>query len=600
MWYLVMPCVLMIGYWALLQRMDADATWWQLTALPNPIFDWWFYVQILASDLMDGTHVLFHGLGFFVAPTLRAARSLVPHLTYAELYFFGLVVSFVASLWLFAVLFRVAAKLGTAEARTCSIIVFLCVEAVLGLRPGASSWYVPFFLVGLIALFLAEDAWETHHRTRAIGLTFAALLFGLAYPWYFLCLATTAALLIAHRFLTWKIAAILLAAGAVVAAVVIGLRDAWLPVVLASHTLESMARGGIGFSHLPVASNTIVAIGAWWIAWLLQAKRSRSATMLLAWTALGVLWLQNTFTGAAITPDHFIYATWILSALSWGMWPSASQVLKGGRSATFLSAAGLAAAAYAALVLYRILFVYDLSSVGGVMIHVGIWTFLALGLLSTARASARGIIAGFFVGILLTTVGLIGSIRFADFQRADMQAYLGFLAWVKPDADRRDLTWCSDWNAEQLLAANAGLKIRPNTVALLDPVPTASLQEEQIDIAAFFHALGTDQGWRIERQLLFSEDLLCDLNQRARTILPRFISDERRRTFLIGCDQTKADAERRAITKKMEDRWNAPLPETSAVCDRFIVRSELQDYWRIPASYPPVYRDTRVTVYGRR
>ncbi len=615
LWYVVMPIVLCLGYWTFLNTLDVDGDWRRLTAITNPIFDWWLYLQILARDALSGMHTLFTGLAYFMIPVLAVVKWLSSFLTWSEIYYLSLVLSLVLSIWLFAKLLKEAAGLGTRQARVYSLTIFLMAQSVIGFRPGASSWYVPEFLVALIAFWAAENAWVNGRVRRALVLDGVALFFTLVYPWYFLFVATSVVMLIALRYLKAAHARIILAAGIVCAFAAILSRNAWLPRLLAAPGIPVLVRGGIGFGHLPIISNTLVAIFFWWAAWFAWIRRSaaqsepddqrsKAVALLVMWSALAILWLQNVLTGFPYISDHFVYCVWILSALSWVVWIRLAPAIRGTRFATFSCWLGAGAAAYVAVIVYQIAFKYTLISMGGELIHLANWTFVALALCSTplgSRGQAMMTRLALAVAVIFTVTGFMGAARFAGQETSDLREYAGFMRWAAAsNAPNQDITWCSDWNAEQLLAPNTGLKIFPSTVFLMDPVSTEELQRRLVDVSAFFNTVGSDEGWRYEREILFCTDLLCDINARARVLIQRVVKDEGARTFIIGCDQAAMDRIRADVVAQMKARWAAPMPETSNVCDRFIVRHSLDAYWRIPASYPKLYSDASLTVYGRR
>jgi len=322
------------------------------------------------------------------------------------------------------------------------------------------------------------------------------------------------------------------------------------------------------------------------------------------WSALAILWLQNVVTGFAYIADHFVYSVWILSALSWMMWSKLAPAIKGTRIAKVAFGIGVVAAAYAAAIVWQIAFKYTLISMGGELIHLAAWTFIALALLGTplgTHGQKMLMRTAFVIAACFTIAGFMGAYRFAGQETSALREYRGFIQWTSASrSSNQDITWCSDWNAEQILAPNTGLKIFPNTVALLDNVTTSDLQRRQIESAAFFNAIGSDQGWRYERQILYSEDLLCDLNARMRGLVGRVVTNGSTRAFIIGCDPAVMDVRRAVVIEQMKARWAAPLPETSSVCDRFIVRKSMEASFRIPASYGQMYADDALTVYGRR
>ncbi|MFA5935802.1 MAG: hypothetical protein WC787_03040 [Patescibacteria group bacterium] len=589
-WYGFIPAAIALLYWIFLQRIDVDGNLFRLTAIPNPIFDWWFYMQLLASDLFSGTSTLFHGLAIIVHPFLWLASLSLRVLTFSEVYFVFLVLASTFSIWSFAWLLRAVAPLSIEQARFRSIIIFLIVQVTLGLRPGAPSWYIPFFLLALLCFVKG---------VKQPLFFLPAVILSMVYPWFAFTILTAIGLFFVFKYVTVKRARSVLAIAVVPVAIVIWQSESLASFFSTIPFFDKISRGGIGFGHLPTVTNTIVVLALWWIAWVFATKRSEKAfPVLLLWTSVALLWFQNVLTGIAIIPDHFIYPVWILSAVSWAVWPEIMPWL-GKKEKRILTAFGIFALAFWIYLTAKVFFLYPLSSVGGVMIHWGLWSFACLGLFfSTLRIRYEW--PALAVGILLAGTGLVGNYHFAFQERAVVKGYLPLISWVRQNPVPRDVTWCSDWNAEQNLAPVTGIKVFPTTAALLDPVSTKELQNRYVDLAAFFHFVASSEGWRFQRQFLHSIDLRCDINQGPASLVRRFVKDPKIANFIIGCDKEWADGERERLTHEMEARWSVPLPETSNVCDRFIVRRDIQDLWRISASYPLIYSDPVLTVYGRR
>ncbi len=440
--------------------------------------------------------------------------------------------------------------------------------------------------------------WAKGRVSRGIILMLSALFLSSVYPWFFLFIATTVVLLFAINFLNSKSIAAIVGACIVVASVFIIFRGNVAVALLNLASFQSALRGGIGWSLLPTISNTVLVLCIWWVIWAARTKqeyssglprRVTSTLVLGCWTALGILWFQNVFTGVFFITDHLIYPVWIMSAVSWAcLTGPATKLMRWLGAFVILFWLYLTA---------KIFLIYPVSSIGGLVAHWGIWSFLLLSLVFGSTRFRN--IAGFVVGIIITVTGILGTIRFAALEQP-VKEYLPFLSWLHPrDVIQREKVWCSDWNAEQNLAPLTGLRIFPSTAGLMDPVPTEEIQSRYVDYAAFFNVHDNDQGWRIYRQLLFSLDLRCDLNQGVTSILKRFVSDPKIVSFVIGCDRELFDRMRAEVVAKMNARWEAPIPESSDLCDRFIVRKVYSDKWRIPSSYPEIYSDEFLTVYGK-
>ena len=597
-WYALVPALIAVGYWTLLQAVDVDGKSLRLTALPNPIFDSGFYMQLFVSDTFDGTGTLFHGLSSIVRPLLLVVRGFWPYLSLPEIYFLLTAISQIASIWLFARVFRVWGDISLETARRRSLIAFFIVQSTLGLRPGAASWYVPFLLGSLLILHAGYTNLEKGRFVRGMLLMLLAIILSAVYPWFLLFVGTTIVLLTALRFLSNKRIAVLVGICIAAAAALILFRENIAATLIGLSAFQSALRGGIGWSLLPTVSNTVLAFCIWWIVWVEKTRRdyltgslrrTTSTLILGCWTALGILWFQNVLTGAFFITDHLIYAVWIMSAVSWACWTGLATKLT-----RYLGAFALLFWLYLTA---KIFFLYSVSGVGGLVVHWGIWSFLILSL--TFGSSRFRDTIGFVIGVVILTTGVIGTVRFAALDQP-VREYLRFLTWLRPtDVLQREKIWCSDWNAEQNLATLTGLRIFPSTVSLVGSVSTEEIQSRYVDYAAFFNVHDTDQGWRIDRHFLFSLNLRCDLNRGVTTLLQRLVKNEKTASYIIGCDREFFDSMSVGVISRMNARWEAPIPTSSDLCDRFIVRKSYSDKWRIPSSYPEIYSDEFLTVYGK-
>lgn len=600
-WYGLVPAAMLVVYWFGLRSFAfTDRSWWRIPALPKVFFDQTMYLQVMAKDIVHGFHIL----PFPLRPFAWLAGRAWPAVTMSEFYVIGVILSAIMSLWLFSALIRHVGSFELGEARVRALIAFLLVHALLVLRPGGPSWYAPFFFASLLLVWLGEWEWD-RRPARAIGAWVLAILLASVYPWYFATIVATCGLLFLARFIRPRHVLPIIGIGFVATGVAYAMREGISQAVTSSYGVLLAVYGGIGWSHLTTVSNTILLMLFWIAAWLgirrgmgdAHAFRRSADVLLAAWTGQLVLWFQSFATGLSIVPDHFIYSVWILSALSWAVWPAVTKDARVSRRVT--TAIGVASLAFIVYMLGKVAGgVYGWTLYPSLVIHVGSWMFLTLAMHEPHRP--RLVTVALAIGIASFAWGAL-AVRAAAVERAAIDREMdGVRQWIFDQRPSTDLRWCSDVMAADYLFGATGHNVYPTFSEKHDPAPISAIQNRLIELAGFFDPKRAGELYVWDDMMLHDLEFPCRAfvpGIRAVNALP-FTASTRR--FITGCDQAWADAERARVIERIRERSVASMSPSSALCDRFVVRTRLQDSWRIPSSYPLLYQDATASVYGNR
>ena len=100
-WFFIMPLVVAGAYWFGLRSFAfTDGSWLRIPALPKVFFDQTMYLQVMAKDILHGFSIL----PPIMRPFVGLARITFPALSLSEFYVIGIILSAIASVWLFAAL----------------------------------------------------------------------------------------------------------------------------------------------------------------------------------------------------------------------------------------------------------------------------------------------------------------------------------------------------------------------------------------------------------------------------------------------------------------------------------------------------------------
>ncbi|OGL78756.1 hypothetical protein A3E39_01180 [Candidatus Uhrbacteria bacterium RIFCSPHIGHO2_12_FULL_60_25] len=605
-WYGVLPVAIGASYWFGLGALSVPKGL-RISALPKVFFDQTFYLQILSKDLFNGSTIL----PIHFRPMEYVARLIWPYVSLSELYVLGIIVSAILSVWFLAILLQKLTDLSIVGTRFYSLLAFLSVQSILILRPGGSSWYVPFFYLGFLLVVLGEYDLAIGKRIRGTALWGVALFISAVYPWYVSVILVTCVLLFLKRFLEPLSAIIILAVGFVIAEGLILMRHDWWETFLRSSTYELMERGALGFSHLPVLSNSILIIILWIIAWTIL-RRSQSfqrrispqrcistEVMLAAWVAVAILWNQSLLTGISILSDHFIYPVWHLSIFSVVAWPIYARESIFNRWRSILFVLAMVAYAFTMYILSKYAIgVYRFMDFSSLLIHIGSWTFLALGLLSGITRLRLNLI-WCFIAFVYALIGIISVGAYAMERTQLSSELIGVRSWMLQDTKVHLRRWCADYLTGDDLSSTTGASFSPAMVMMFDHVPTSVLQDRLVEFSKYLNPDAGIERSYMDDMILIAHDAAC-LSTTARQILNLIPFTATQRIFLSGCDEDRANAIRAAVIARMKLQWAQQTANDSDFCQRIVIHERFSDDWRIPLSYVKLYEDATAVVYGAK
>jgi hypothetical protein len=599
-WFFMMPVIVAGAYWFGLRSFAfTDESAVRIPALPKVFFDQTMYLQVMAKDLLHGFSIL----PPIMRPFIWSARAVFPAVSLSEFYVIGIIFSAVLSLWVFAALVRQMTRQTAPFTRLAAVSAFLMAHALLALRPGGPSWYVPCFLVACLFVWMGEQAFDRRRVFHGIGAWVFAAWLASAYPWYFASIIALCGLLGVYRFMRARHVLPLLSIGLALAWTAVAFRDRIVEAVLSSYAVLLAYYGGVQFSHITTISNTILLMVGWIMMWLPHAARSArehgsrasaSVFFLAAWSGQLVLWFQSVITGLSLVPDHFIYSVWLLSALSWMCWVRPEQMSTHDRRITN----GICAVAslYVLWIVVRlVLGLFIWTSYPSLVIHVASWAFLALATLPIRRE--RMMQMALALGVASTAVGMM-AVRTSAMSRAQVDGEVdGIRRWMTQMPAATNTRWCADaWTADYLFSVT-GQKVYPTFSEKHDPVSIQALQNRLVEVAKFYNPRTGGDLYIWDDMILHDLDFPCRVFQPGIRLVDALPIPSSAKRFLTGCDQSWADAVRARVVARIDDAATQPVPASSALCDRFVVRKSLQHAWRIPSSAELLYEDVTAAVY---
>lgn len=604
-WFVLLPVIIAMFYGSFFSLFRPAGSGWRFPAIQKVFFDHTFYLTMVSKDAFHAGSIL----PTLLRPWELVIRATWPSISLAEWYIFGVIVSACLSIWLFARLLMRFGGLSLAQSRIRSLALFLSAQVILVLRPGGPSWYVPFFLAALLLVWTGETYWEKAERGRwrSYLAWFVACIFASVYPWYLLLIMSLIGALWLFHVLRprFVIPGIIIALLGVLAAVLT--QASWIPQLISSQLAVLAVRNGFAWSYLPVLGNTMIVIVFWCVLWTVvyrthlstgaSAERLRSCRILLfVWVMQFLLWFQSSVTGFSIVPDHFIYTVWLLAVLSCAVLLGHVPLMSPFWKRVFNVGRCLAAIFVISIFVRMLIGPYRWTDLPSLVIHLSIWLSF---IVSLTQRSRRGLLMLYAFGLLVMIWGAL-----SVYVTAQHWAMVGppperVREWFVTTHPAQSLRWCTDAQSAEYLYANTDQAFYPAILEKQESVPLSVLQERLIELAGFFHVRASGQLFIWDDMILNDEDFACRVFGPARAIIHRLSLSKDTKLFLIGCDEAAVEEERAHIIKKMDDRWTAPMPTTASWCDGFVVRSDLEPYWRIPPSYRPVYQGVDGSVYER-
>lgn len=601
-WWVGLPLVLFLVYGLGIGLLDAvDDGFFRISVLPKLMFDQTFYLQWLARDVWHGTHLL----PWLLRPFVYGVRGAISVFSWSEIYVVSTILAFCFSIWTSASLFQRLFVCEVGKARGYAIAAFLLVQAILGLRPGAPSWYIPFFLISLMLLWRGYERLSARRYIVALVHFLGALFVASVYPWYAAIILGIVGLLWLHFWITVRRWYVSLGMGLVASALAFLVREDLALWASHSSTVRFGVIAGVGFGHMTTLSNTILVQFIWLVFFLLTRRKvytevaqNRLNFFCFLWLAQAVLWWQSVVTGFLVIPDHFIYTVWIASVLSAGyVWLCPQDFT--GVPILYRRIAAFIAGLFVVYIFAKFLMgIYSLPVFSSLIIHTGIWMLLAAAFISLDKPRVSiGIVV---LVILLHVVFGIRSVHaLAQQNFSEMHELVSVERWLESRPLQEKMRpWCTDFRAGDFLFANTGVVFHPSLSDRLVATSLAEMQARLVDVARLFVVRDSTEEYLWEDQILADLDFSCRAFRPFRKLYDLLPLSPERKAFFTGCDEVWVSTVQRLVLERMNEVRRASLERAPVSCYGLIIRRRLESLWRVPSSFTLLYEDEFVRVFG--
>lgn len=491
LWWAGVPCMTAFVTWGPYAWLNIIAhapwRWWRVPIMPIVIFDSSAYFEWLGaalSGLPVGSHIgpfawIIRALGLFLSGSWSVA----------EIWLFTAWASVTVGIWVTARCIVAWSNLTPVRARLISLLVWFTLVLPFMPRPGVYTWYLPFYLFGLIGVWRVQSALTLSRYPSALVWTLMALAATWTYPYFlvhlFLWLVVLWCIHLHGRFLrTSRFLGSLVILGVLPTAVLLAPRFQQPVFRLA---LELQERAGLAYTHLPVISNSFILVVAWVGFLLLISRRytgvdqaeNRLHGLFLGWAALLAGWLSNVATGVYIHNDHFrapaVALSWVSLAVIWSI-VSEEQVVgeKQTRSGQQWLAGILALSVFfTAYYLFVKGFVFRGDQLN--VVHVSSWLTLAAaswlvwsrGLLIRRRLSTIVLGASMFAAVLGVSARSFVYAREISLLPSYVP-YIHVIEWLRERVPPGEAI-CIDPLHEEIIASFTARLVYPSFIALLLP-----------------------------------------------------------------------------------------------------------------------------------
>lgn len=560
---------------------------WRFPVAPNAVFDSYLYFQqmsLLKAGIITGA------FNWFTWPILGLMR-LLPQASIPEIWMITRWFTIFLGWWAGAWCIRRVTGADTVISRWLSLSFWFSFLLVISLRPGAYSWYQPLGFLGIGLLSYAADIFlKERRRWIKAGMVGAAAVASLyVWPWFFLFSAVWVASFIASQFVLrrarWWYGLLAIAVAAVCAYAILlvsGVVSFTPPASFAFYD-----RNGIGFSHAPLISNTVVAIGLW-LGLLITVRTKLDNHLGLSWIALLVLWLSPPLIGLDLLNDHFIILVAMLAWISLGVVITPSSRPESNARDRRIS---LGIAIFASF-----FFIYILTKALGHIgkfepytIHLSIWFSLAaagwLRVIGNYRQKPV-LWCMFGVSLILGATGLVAAVQRNAVEMPLLRAQIPLIDWVSRHVPA-DQAVCADLTTAKILAAHAGRKIYPSAANLMLP-ETDEVQHRRLQV------IGATYDVEAAKDEIFYPYLIngvrtgaCNQFSRLSRWLEKLGVSRSSAQRFVGCRAERAATfEREVMTAIREKTTEASA--FRAYCPWVAIPDDKKGLWSLPGAYEEI------------
>ncbi len=576
---------------------------WRIPMAAPFVFDLWAYLEFMGSEISGAAY---GGLLQWFGPAIRWIAGAFPGASVPEIWLglrwlFGTV-----SLWMFAWTAERMLRVTATTARWWAVMLWVSVFLLLGFRPGAYSWYLPFGLASVVCSWLVSDSLRHRRWLKSVGLSLAALAASSVYVWF-------AIVILLWLSVVWSIALIRVARRAWIGLMVLAAGSVPFIVFAALSIIseerfrifwETNIRLGLGFTRLPMLTSMALAAMLWTILMTWHALRLRDhpwagrlARLTVLWFVILGCWFMSPFTGIYLHTDHFRLITLIAAALSacalWCAFRERHAYIEK-RMRVWLWVSGGIAGCFAARIILQ---PYAWSGDQLQTIHLAVWLSVLLSILIALRPS-RSVSRAFFAWAIVgcAAIGVLPYI--ATFVRNDALMkdacrYQTSVTWIRQHTIPESVI-CTDPDTANVIAAHAGRRVIVNQQTFFSRETDTALYERLRIVASRYDldTSGATEAWAdfatanegtICGQFAYLDHLPLVRN------LPASV-----RAVLKGCSEEKLNDNDARIRRMAVDET---VPEGAFVNTCPVVVVTRGNKWNLPHSYSEAYTDDVVRIF---
>jgi len=576
---------------------------WRIPMTAPIVFDLWAYLEFMGSEIAD---VEYGGLLKWFGSVIRWIGHVLPGASLPEIWLMLRWIFGTWSLWMFAWIAGRITGASVRLSRVWSVLFWTSVFLMLGFRPGAYSWYLPFGLFVLAAGWFVSERLERREWLPAIGWSVTALAASSLYVWF-------AVVIVLWLSVLWSVSIIQSVRKLWIGLIILASYSALFIVPFVLRTIsddrfrvlwETNIRLGLGFTRLPMFTSMLIAAVLWtacvvWAAWRLREGiwADRLERLSVLWFGILGCWFLSPFTGVYLHTDHFRLITLIAAGLSGLMFWLAFRTYPAsirGRERLFLSGIGAIALLFVVNILFQ---PYAFNGDQLQTIHLTVWFLLLIAVLVSLRPSVS--LNRTFIVAVCIGAGLIGALPYvAAFVRndaimKDAHRFQMSIAWIQSQT-HSDETICTDPGSADLFAAHTKHRVLVNQQSFFSEETDAALYERLRIIASRYDldTSGARDAWT--NYAMANEGTICQQFEYLDRIplirnLPVSVRER-----LGGCDREKLDRNAALVA--------AMVPDESISDDAFIQTCPVVvvtrgNRWNLPRSYTEAYADNAVRIF---
>lgn len=617
-WWYGIPCIAGLLTWLPYVILNAwnHVSWsiWRIPFVPIVLFDSSAYFEWIGPALSGypaGNHI-----GLFVW-IFRALGVVLPSsLSIAEVWLVSLWITVTLGTWAMASAIHTWSDLPVRSSRILACCASLSLVIPFMGRPGVFTWYVPFYLFALAAVWRMDRSLKENKPIIACMWAFGSLGSAWVYPYFFvhivLWLAVIGVMYLHRRFK--RLVELVGVVGVMGMPFIINFATPFLFTSPSARlALELQERMGLAFTRWPVVSNSLLLVILWgtllavlrYFSIEKPALQERSSVLLIGWVTLLGAWLSNVFTGAYIHNDHFrgpaTLLAWVSLGLVYGVVQQKSEgfvpELRRAKKSYWLflvMVAGILGISGVCSLWYMLdkgyVFTGDYLNV----VHVSHWLTLAGAAALVLLHSRKKNLKGVWIGILLLSAGLGVSARAYLFQR-EAQAfssyvpYVSTIDWVHEHVSGlQDV--CTDTRTGEIIGSFSGRMTHPSFAAIALPKPDEEIVRQLQTQLGYYNADMTESG----TALSFTMDSMRGATCAQFSFWSGLFSmiGGSRATFreTTGCPEDRIDHNQERMRTYLASRKkNEGL--FRALCPIVIIRADQKSRWDLPREY----RETKIS-----